>query len=701
MPLVLRCCIFLQLFSCWKTGLLCAQQLAPPNAPAIIDFAHGQLIIRYEGRVILSANTDEKRIQFNSQVYKKGEEIDQVVVLESPQGGQFALGGMIYGTEESFACESDYPVKTPAILRFSVGLSHSLLNRAVYDRQRDCLISFDLPNPVLIIPEKETQSQHTFQFSVRSEKLVIRFRPRFYQQHKGLSYFEPWTYSVWDRSVAGWSSWYAYFNSVTEKNIHEVADSLSKSLLPFGYHYVQIDDGYQQEPTGRPEHWLSPNQKFPAGLDSLSRYISKKGLTPAIWTNVSCADSLFAFTNPEWFVKNRENLPASGEWIGYIMDGSSRAAMERLVYPVYSGLYKMGWRYFKLDALRHLKYEGYNSYADYFSRKNVNRTDAFRTVVQTVRAAIGRESYLLGCWGIRPELAGLIDGCRIGNDGFGYAGLGQFNSLNNIVWRNDPDHVELTDAEAFRSCTVTSLTGSVLLLTDKPDRYKGKILEAARRTAPVLFALPGQVYEVDPSRIQSIRNNDREVSGDGQRLFDAGYTPLVELYALEINRPFENWLLLGRMNGKNRQVSMQDLGLEQETDYEVFEFWTKTYLGTTRRLFDFPDIDTGYHCQVFCFRKKLDRPQLLATSRHISCGGPDLKNCSWDSATNRLSGRSENLAAEDYTLYIRTPAAYKFSQAKAGGRTARITKRGDCFEVCFSNETAADMDWEIEFVKGN
>jgi hypothetical protein len=35
------------------------------------------------------------------------------------------------------------------------------------------------------------------------------------------------------------------------------------------------------------------------------------------------------------------------------------------------------------------------------------------------------------------------------------------NSFNNVVWRNDPDHIELSDREAWRSTMVTSLTGSL------------------------------------------------------------------------------------------------------------------------------------------------------------------------------------------------------------------------------------------------
>ncbi len=609
-----------------------------------------------------------------------GGKVEQVFILESKNGDDFTINGTIYGTDESFACEADYPRKTIPIVRHSVGLSSSLLNRAVYDRQGDWLLSFDMPYAVQIIPSKEEKGPHQFQFTVKSGKLSIRFRPRYYQQHKGLAYFEPWNYKVWDQPVVGWCSWFAYLNAVTEQNIRTVADSLSNTLLPYGYQYLQIDDGYQQEPIGRPGHWLQPNKKFPSGLASLSEYISSRGLKPGIWTNVSCADSSFAYNNTSLFVQNGLYQPAYGEWIGYIMDGSNPQTIQQLILPVYTSLHKMGWNYFKVDALRHLKYEGYNSYQQYFAGKKTSRDEAFRNIVKSVRQAIGRDTYLLACWGIRPELIGLIDGCRIGNDGFSYAGLAQFNSFNNVVWRNDPDHVELSDAEAFRSCSVTSLTGSVLLLTDKPERYKGRILEAARRASPVLFTKPGQIYEVDPSRIQSLQRSSMEVSGDGPRVFDAGYTALTELYALEINRAFENWLLLGRMNDKNRQISMDELGLQNNREYYVFEFWTKKYLGAVKKVFVFPAIDTNYNCQVFCFREKLDHPQLLATSRHISCGGAELKNCAWNNGN--LSGESEMVGNDEYKIFIHVPDGYKVGKVITGAQLISREEEQDILVIC-------------------
>jgi hypothetical protein len=297
---------------------------------------------------------------------------------------------------------------------------------------------------------------------------VLRFRPRYFQRHRGLKFFEPWTYALWSKPIVGWCSWFAFFDQVTEQDVKRTADVMSDVLRPFGYEYLQIDDGYQRG-TGLPELWLKANAKFPAGLAALAAYIKGKGLEPGIWTNAAFTQTDFADAHRDWFVLDGSGAVARGNWIAHPVDASVAEALDALVRPIYHELRGMGWEYFKLDALRHLRYEGYNTFRGYFERKNVDPVDAFRRYVAVVREEIGRDRFLLACWGVRPELAGLVDGVRIGTDGFSYAGLAQYNSFNNIVWRNDPDHIELSDTEAWRSTMVTSLTGSVFLLTDKPS----------------------------------------------------------------------------------------------------------------------------------------------------------------------------------------------------------------------------------------
>jgi hypothetical protein len=552
-------------------------------------------------------------------------------------------------------------------------------------------------NPqVKIVPLAESATRRSFQYQISGREVVLRFRPRFYQKHRGLSYYEPWNYRVWDRPIVGWCSWFAYLDDIDEQKIKKTADVLAAVLVPFGYEYLQIDDGYQRG-QGLPELWLQPNEKFPSGLKTLAEYIKSKGLKPGIWTNVAFNQMDFAEKNPSLFVLDESGRPARGNWIDISLDGSSAKALDLLIRPVYRGLKDMGWEYFKVDALRHLRYEGYNSHPEYFRKKGVDRVEAFRSVARSIREEIGRERFMLGCWGIRPELIGIIDGCRIGTDGYSFAGLSQYNSFNNVVWRNDPDHIELSPEEAYRSTMTASLTGSLFLLTDKPEVYLTSIVDPAKRAAPVPITYPGQLYDVDPSRSAHLDRVDIEVSGSGPRVFDATQDPKVHFYLLEVNKDFESWLLLGRTGGDADSIAFADLGLDPDEEYFVFDFWSKRLLGSFKKSFSPGQIDPRFRCQLFCIRKRLDRPQLIATNRHITCGGYDLESVEWKE--NALSGRSRLVGKDTYTLYVALPEKYAQPRVSCGpeAQVLKTEKKGAVLFVNLRAEKNTMVSWNLQF----
>jgi alpha-galactosidase len=671
-----------------------------PNAPARVEMSGGRIVLSYAGETIFEGALENvaATLERRTRVFRSGDKIEQVIsLIDLETRAPFVLKGIVRGSAESFPCEADRRDRRgagPLVVRHVSGLSRSLLNRAVYDRRRDWALSVDANPTVVVRPVDAGPSARTFELRAEGGEIVLRFRPRFYQKHRGLAFFEPWTYKPWPGSVAGWISWFAFFDKVTAGDIVETAAVFSEVLRPFGYEYLQIDDGFQQI-QGAPEKWLVPNAKFPGGLKSLAGTIEARGLKPGIWTAASVLDRAPVDARPEWFVRDGRGVPVRGNWIGWILDASNPEALDRMVRPLYEGLVAQGWKYFKLDALRHLRYEGYNANRDYFERKKADPVAAFRRYVAVVRDTIGRDRFLLACWGIRPELAGLADACRIGDDGFAYAGLSQYNSFNNVVWRNDPDHIEL-DADGYRSTLVTTLTGSLMMLTDKPAVYRTAAVEPAKRAAPVLFTLPGQIYDVDPSRSSLLGRVDAEVSGAGPRPFDGGYTPACHLYALEMDRPFENWTVLGRTGGEFAEIRFADLGLDPAREYFVFEFWSRRLVGSFSGGFAPGALDPRYRSQAFVIRERRPHPQLIATSRHVTAGGVDLEDVRWDGAV--LSGRSRGVAGDPYILYLTEPEGAVFEKLEtAGARLETSGRDGRLLRFVLSPEGAEAFSWTAKY----
>lgn len=673
---------------------------APPNTPALLTREGNTIILSYAGVEIMSLTTDLSPDAFTVKELKEGPDgkVSHLFTVSTPDGRPMNISGIIRAGKESFTCEADRRIEGTQVVRHTFGLSHSLLNRAVYDRRSDWLLSADqsyTSASLRIMPEVTDSTGITYEVRMTGNEVTFRFRPHYYQRHRGLTYYEPWTYDVWKEPVAGWCSWFAYKTSVTEENVREAADILAETMKPYGLEYIQIDDGYQQ-PGGSPEAWINSNNKFPSGLDSLAAYISSRGFKPGIWTNVAVHDSAWAYSHSGWFVRNDDGTPASGRWIGYILNGSDKEMPDSVISPVYSRFRDEGWKYFKLDALRHLLFEGYNSHSGFFSGGSAGREEAFRNVVRRVREETGPDNFLLACWGVLPGVVGLADGCRIGNDGYGYTALAQYNSFNNVVWRNDPDHIELTPQEAYRSCIATSLTGSLFMVTDKPEVYRTDLITPARKSLPVLFTLPGQVFDLDPSRSANIDRVSTEMSGSGERESDGSRTSPFDLFMLELNMPWERWCVLGRLGDKEDFISLTDLGLEQGKEYLLYEFWSDTFLGVVTDTVRFGSIDPRFNCQLFCIRPLQPNPQVLATSRHISCGATDLSAVTWNKGS--LSGTSNIVPGDEYTLIINEPAGYSTPVVTLTGGTLVSDKRdGTVRRIRMVSPDSKEFSWKIDY----
>lgn len=666
-------------------------QVEPPNAEAEVSVLGNEITILYYGKTIFYGNIfSENPVKIIQSAAENKEAVNQVLTI---QGKGIEIKGTIKGSSEAFPCESDRNFRNEYdFVRHSVGLSHSLLNRAVYDRKFDWVLSVDNQGSEARISPLD---KGTFGISIQGNEITIRFRPRFYQKYRQLAYYKPWEYKP-KKPIVGWCSWFAFWNRVTENDIYKTADVLSVKLVPYGLKYLQIDDGYQQEPAGMPETWLKPNNKFPNGMDGLAEYISKKGMLPGVWTYASFQDKKAVQENAQFFVKDKDGNLATGKWINYCIDASNPDAIDKLVRPTYKGFKEMGWKYFKVDALRHLRYDGYNSHPEYFKQKGVARVDAFRSFVQSVREEIGDDNYMLACWGVRPELIGIADACRIGTDGYGLGALSQYNSFNNVVWQNDPDHIEAFGDFAYRDCMATSLTGSLYMITDKPEDYESGNLEPIIRTIPVLYTRPGQLYDVDPTRSMYLGDVESEVSGSGERHFDGGRHSFNDLFLLEINKPYENWMVLGRTGNRIETIEFSRLGLNKEESYFVFDFWHKKLLGSFSRSFSPGKIDSTYKCQAFCIRKEKEHPQLIATNRHITCGALELEKVSWNN--NQLSGASTLIKKDKYILYVTEPEGYTFLNIECNsGEEVESLVNGNLREIYIVSPSDKTVNWKINY----
>ena len=272
--------------------------------------------------------------------------------------------------------------------------------------------------------------------------------------------------------------------------------------------------------------------------------------------------------------------------------------------------------------------------------------------------------------------------------------LQQYNSWNGVVWHNDPDHCDIrptwspaeagnvsnvkkvasVDRDTILRPTLASVAGAMLLLSDHSEVYRDDAnLEGVKRASPILSSVPGQLYDFNPTASDKIKTVDPETitRGGGESPYDARqFGDVCQWWMNEIDRPFEHWTVLTRMNWTDKtlpatRVSFADLGLDPAKEYVVYEFWTKKYLGVCTDGFESAASEPK-ETRTYAIREKLDRPQLVSTSRHISQGGADIVSMAWDGQS--LEGRSRVVVGDRYELVIRVPEGYSLQLATFDGR---------------------------------
>ncbi|HUT32554.1 MAG TPA: alpha-galactosidase [Planctomycetota bacterium] len=711
----------------------------PPHAPATADWNAGQgrLSLRYHGTVVLDAvvvardkDGNETRGGITMQpTVTTGEKVEQRLAFSLARPGdgvELVVRGTVVGSGEAFPAETlcEAQKRFPYV-RNSVGLSNNLRNNAVYDRRWDWVLTGPADGQTRITPRREENPQRVFSWESRGSSLELVFRPRFYQKHKALEHFTPWTYKAWKGSLTGYCTWWAYKTGFTQKTLDSLVDVFAEKHLPdFGYSYIQFDNCFNTL-NGAPEGFLNWNNKFPGGPEYAIKRIRDGGMKPGIWvhrvfrTNDPVVKDIVA-KHPDWFVHKADGKLSVDRGF-YSLDTRNKAAVDRMIRPLYRGLKEQGWDYVKIDGAGDLT-NNYSKCAEWFEKRKTTPGELIRLWDQTAREELGPDVYILSCWGVQPAvpLIGVVDGCRLWRDGFGTAEFQRFNSWNGVVWRNDPDHCDVLgkygmDADAMMPVfgatepapvgtimrpALCSLAGGVLMVSDKVEDYKDdRNLEGMKRSAPVLFTLPGQLY-------------DYSQRGPGQYHMPhcGGEAPW---WLLEIDREFDHWSVLARFQwgeqkkahewelqgAPEQEIKFADLGLPDDREYLVFEFWSQKFLGKAKGSFTAPaqDRNTGLH--VFAIREARAHPWVISTTRHISQGGVSLLDVKWDGDSNALSGKSSVVIGDPYVLTVHLPKGFRLERAEVVGEKVDCASQKETAAVRIAPSATKTVEWKMTFAK--
>ncbi len=638
-----------------------------------------------------------------------------------------------YGGSETHN-PSFLPRRNADVMYFSLGNVSSPLFRGLFDRGTDTAIDFG-DSSVL---ERSAKDRESLNARIRVQgSAVVRVVPDYFTKTLGLPYYAKFDDSHFPTAPMVWSSWTSYYEAVREDDIVRNAEWLAAHLKPYGFQYVQLDDGYDRDERGQ-HRWIEnwDRRKFPHGPEWLTAFIRSKGLRAGIWL-VPNAYAGAVERRPDWYVRDKQGRMLL-DYATPTLDSSHPDALAQVVH-ILDTLDKWGFDYYKFDGEHAFpKYVPAVDRAKLYD-KNPDLLALYRHRLEAIRKTIGPDRFIEGCPAGTPlNGIGYFNSYFTGDDLYNnWQGMYPlFSSINANAFLNHlavyvmpgegielglPMTVEealrkrpkvvvdtartredpmigfgVSDAEARTVVTYVALTGVAYPLASVMPELPEQRIKLLKATMPTMPVMPADLFS---------RGTDMTWDKFKHTQPDFYIHNYPEILDLKVNAASGVYDVVGFTNWRSRKTTRQidlreKLGLESNRRYVAFDFWNQRVLGVFENRLDI-EIDP-HDTRVILLHPTLDRPQLVGNSRHIS-GAKSVLAVSWDAASNTLRGSAESVPGDPYTLWVYVPGGANPSavHVKLRGGSEVAAERslsGNAMSVTFPGQ-AQPVDWEITFTR--
>lgn len=556
----------------------------------------------------------------------------------------------------------------------------------------------DGPNPDLLVMTlgEVTTSLADGVFDPALDRVTLNngtVRNHYYRDDLGVEFYQPLDKTRFPLPPSGMCTWYYYYSRINETEVRLNAEWMAENLKEFGAQYVQIDDGWQGTGAeGSARNWEATNpDRFPKGMQSLAQHITSLGLTPGIWLapHGQNNDDVVA-ANPNVFLLKSDGTSASETWEGRFLLDPTTPESHTYLSNLFNKLTGWGYDYFKIDG-QPIVVDEYRTKQEFMRHPSDEAEGLYRDTLETIRNSIGPDRFLLGCWGLPIEGAGIMNGSRTGGDiVLGWQGFQvslrptlQYLYLHNIVWYSDPDVLlvrsPLTLDQARVWATLQGLTGQALMLSDRLMDLSEERVELLRRVFPAVDIRPLDLFPTERyKRIWDLKINHLERPYDVVGVFNFGEK--------QSELTFLQW---------------SELGIPDEQPVHVFDFWNAEYLGAWEQGMVVQTAPTS--CRVLTLLPSNGRIQLISTSRHITQGWVDLTALSSNDAGDLFNGTSEFVGHDPYELRFVFPRNknHRIKRVRArstdGVLPVTIRNHQGWATVQFTSPETTTVDWEVEF----
>ncbi|MCX6992317.1 MAG: hypothetical protein NT011_04150 [Kiritimatiellaeota bacterium] len=271
--------------------------------------------------------------------------------------------------------------------------------------------------------------------------------------------------------------------------------------------------------------------------------------------------------------------------------------------------------------------------------------------------------------------------------------------MHNRLWKNYLDSVKVGEPlgidQARAWASLIGLSGQEFDICDKLAGEKEKYVippldeERLAILRKVLPACDVQLQKGELFRPMGLWTRPKGVT-------------LPSIYIRKISRPWKEWYLLGAFNldDKNPQdvaLDLSDLKWDWKNGYLLFDFWEEKFLGNYSEQ---PTLKVPpYGCRVLAVHRDTGNPQVLSSNRHITQGGVDLEDVSWDKERKILRGVSNGFPMQDYAIWVYVPPKFKYEKITANIPVEVKTISENVIKLTFNVSSAEPINWALQFLR--
>ena len=623
------------------------------------------------------------------------------------------------------------PSQNPEVMYFALGLVSGSNLQSLFDRKTDTVIS--LPEGTHLRPANNEDHEYDVTIPVQGNA-VIDILPDYYTRTLGVPFYIPMDDTQFPTAPAVWGSWTSYYAEVTEDDIVRNADWIAANLKPYGFRYVQLDDGYDRGKSG--EHYWIENwdkTKFPHGPEWLTNYIRSKGLLAGLWIVPNSYAGATA-QHPDWYLRHKDgkfildyNTPA--------LDASNPQVLEFLTTE-FARLRGWGFDYYKFDGEHALtKYVPSVDRSKLYDKEK-DPIAVYRDRLKVIREAIGPRAFIEGCPAGAPlDGIGYMNSFFTGHDVYNswqgmYALFSSINAnafLNRMVAYVMPgEGIEVGPPLTVEEARKKRPPSVVNVARTREEPLMGFGTTAAEaRTLVTYLALTGVAYpvasvlpELPPERVRLLqmtlptmpifpadlfsRGTDMQWNKFKRTTPDTYIHNYPEVLDLKVNSISGVYDVVGLTNWRSGNAVKElqfskHLGLEPSAKYVVFDFWNQRVLGVFEERIQ---VEVGSHdTRVLLIHPVSDHPQLVGISRHIT-GAYSIASLWWDSGRRTMGGGSQTIQGDTYELWFSLPEGMILNQARATASDSRdlpvkVEPTGTFLRISFAG--AGIVNWELQF----